>query len=92
MNVTEIKDKVIRCPYCGGDGTWECECCNGSGGCSCQGQPVPMGMCHVCKGTGSVVEGQYDMTANRFMVEGLCYLGDGGKYPVGGRSACGNYV
>lgn len=54
----------IECPYCFGDGTWEVECCNGSYGCSCGGSPVHMGNCNVCKGTGKVIDGQYDIDAN----------------------------
>lgn len=68
---------LIECPYCYGDGTWECECCNGSGGCSCGGQPVHMGPCNVCRGTGRVDPNNYDMAANDRMIQGASFIGSG---------------
>lgn len=67
----------IECPYCFGDGTWEVECCNGSYGCSCGGSPVHMGNCNVCKGTGKVIDGQYDIDANLKLIQGAHYIGSG---------------
>lgn len=71
--------KEIECPYCYGEGTWEAECCNGSGGCSCHGQPVFMGNCNVCKGSGKVTEGEFNESANSefIMQSGVCFLGSG---------------
>lgn len=69
----------ILCPACHGAGQWECECCNGSGGCSCGGQPVPMGQCHVCHGTGKVPENitPEQAQANCRAIAGMCFLGSG---------------
>jgi hypothetical protein len=72
---------TITCQYCYGDGTWETECCNGSGGCSCRGQRVDMGPCNVCNGTGRVDPENYDMEANLKMISGACFIGSG---PRGG--------
>lgn len=67
----------ISCPGCGGSGQWLSECCDGSGGCSCRGQIVPMGCCNVCHGEGSVVEGEHNAMANVAAIAGLCFLGTG---------------
>ena len=66
----------LACRHCGGSGTWEAECCNGSGGCSCRGQAVPMGTCRVCRGSGLRDEGQ-DERANLRAIEGFCFIGSG---------------
>ena len=65
----------MTCPSCDGKGFWYSECCDGSQCCSCNGQPVPMGKCLVCGGTGIVVEGQYNPKANSDSLKGLLYLG-----------------
>lgn len=70
-----IEDKQISCPACNGSGEWETECCDGSRGCSCHGERVPMGTCHVCNGRGKVIEGQYDAEANIRTIQGQCYIG-----------------
>lgn len=72
----EYKEKVT-CGYCYGDGTWSVECCNGSGGCSCNGREVFMGNCNVCKGTGYMKKDS-DMSANSKAIAGYGYIGDGG--------------
>lgn len=68
-----------QCPSCYGSGTWEAECCNGSGGCSCRGQAVNMGRCHVCNGSGKVTDGNYNARANSDFIlrSGCCFLGSG---------------
>lgn len=77
-----MERKMIMCPSCLGDGYWEAECCNGSGGCSCGGQPVNMGRCNVCGGSGQVEEGNYNPRANVNFIErgGYGYLGTGPSY------------
>lgn len=74
-------DTAKPCDACFGQGHWECECCNGSRGCSCGGQPVYMGQCNVCEGSGMVDE-QSDLMANVKSISGLAYLGSGPRsYP-----------
>lgn len=70
------------CPSCLGDGYWMAECCGAQGGCSCNGQPINMGCCNVCHGTGKVIDGQYDERANLRTIEGYGYIGDGGNNPI----------
>jgi len=72
-------EKKKECPSCYGQGTWEVECCNGSGGCSCGGGLVDMGRCNVCGGSGYVIEGQYDDMANVNAIRraGACFAGSG---------------
>lgn len=65
------------CPGCVGAGVWFSECCDGSGGCSCGGRIVPMGICHVCHGAREVTAGEYDPLANVHAIAGLCFLGTG---------------
>lgn len=67
--------ELIRCTACIG-GRWEAECCNGSSGCSCGGQPVDMGACRVCGGTGWRSP-DANVRANADAIRGLCYLGSG---------------
>ena len=67
--------RLIRCTACIG-GRWEAECCNGSSGCSCGGEPVDMGRCLVCNGTGWRTE-DADVRANANLIRGRCYLGSG---------------
>ncbi len=74
-----MNENEIDCPYCFGAGYWECECCSGASGCSCEGQPVNMGDCQVCHGTGRVIDGEYDISANGKVIEGYCFLGSGPK-------------
>jgi len=68
-----------QCPSCYGEGRWDAECCNGHGGCSCQGMPVDMGYCKVCNGTGRVIDGHYNSRANSEYIlrSGCCFLGSG---------------
>lgn len=75
----EAASAMTPCPSCDGAGQWECECCDGSGGCSCRGQPVPMGRCNVCHGTGEVrADGVgVNTMANAEAIRGRCYLGSG---------------
>jgi hypothetical protein len=70
-----MRNKTIVCPACNGEGTWYTECCDGSQHCSCHGQPVFMGQCKVCHGTGKVIEGQYNIEANRDSIRGMSYIG-----------------
>lgn len=74
-----MEQKNIECPYCYGEGTYEIECCNGAGGCSCRGGLVDMGACNVCNGTGRVTEGQFNPNANSdyLMSMGACFAGSG---------------
>lgn len=67
-----------KCPGCNGAGTWETECCNGAGGCSCEGEPVDMGMCNVCHGSGEVGP-DHDPRANLKKIQGLHFIGTGGR-------------
>lgn len=69
----------IQCPSCYGTGEWETECCNGSGGCSCRGERVPMGTCNVCGGTGKVPANitQEQKMANCRAIQGLHFIGSG---------------
>lgn len=75
----ELQDNYIICPSCYGQGTWETECCNGSGGCSCGGGLVDMGTCQVCRGEGRVIEGRHNPRANSdfIMRSGACFAGSG---------------
>ncbi len=66
----------VFCEACNGMGHWEAECCNGSGGCSCQGQPVNMGVCNVCGGTGKR-HIDADRMANVKDLKGCCFIGSG---------------
>ena len=74
--------EAIECPSCYGTGEWEAECCNGSGGCSCGGQPVNMGRCNVCGGSGRVEKGAFNSMANVDFIErgNYGYLGSGPKW------------
>lgn len=78
INKSNMEDKKI-CPSCYGEGTWDVECCNGAGGCSCKGGLVDMGTCNVCGGAGYVIEGQYNERANvnAIMRSGACFAGSG---------------
>ena len=74
--------KTMTCPSCAGSGVWETECCDGSGGCTCRGQIVPMGTCNVCGGSGEVSEDISDeqRKANCRAIAGLHFIGSG---PIG---------
>jgi hypothetical protein len=76
----EKQSHKIICPGCHGSGEWETECCDGSRGCSCHGERVPMGRCYVCNGTGYVIEGKYDPMANCNSIKGMLYAGSGLRY------------
>lgn len=71
----------IQCEACYGQGTWEAECCNGSGGCSCHGVAVQMGNCRVCHGSGYRKKNA-NLRANSESIAGYGYLGDGGNFPM----------
>lgn len=72
-------DDMIACKNCY-NGRWEAECCNGAGGCSCEGKPVDMGVCLVCGGTGRHTRGA-DTRANSrsILSSGRCFIGGGPK-------------
>lgn len=72
-------EKKKECPSCYGEGRWETECCNRSGGCSCGGGLVDMGRSNVCNGTGYVFDGEYNDRANVDFLEkaGACFAGSG---------------
>jgi len=74
----------MRCDCCNGRGEWEVACCNGSGGCSCGGELVPMGTCNVCHGTGEIDE-TADKMANVRAIRGFGFIGSG---PAGGYFGC----
>lgn len=87
--MSELSDMLRRqhrpnpgaiCRACNGEGQWYTECCNGSGGCSCGGDIVPMGRCNVCDGSGVEQEGA-DPAANLTTIEGFGFIGSG---PTGG--------
>jgi hypothetical protein len=68
-------DNYIRCIYCV-NGRWEVECCSGANGCDCHGEPVPMGICNVCGGTGWHSP-DADRRANIKQIQGRCFIGNG---------------
>lgn len=74
MSITGQENRV-PCTACIG-GRWETECCNGSGGCSCGGQPIDMGACNVCGGSGYRAL-DADVMANVKAIRGLCFIGSG---------------
>lgn len=65
------------CEACGGAGSWEAECCNGSGGCSCRGQRIDMGRCAACGGTGRSDVPGYSPSANLNTIRGYGFIGSG---------------
>jgi hypothetical protein len=69
-------NELQYCEACSGTGHWEVECCSGANGCDCQGQPVPMGKCKVCGGTGQR-SADADLRANISTIEGRCFIGRG---------------
>lgn len=77
MRVTDDDDgtEMIKCRNCYG-GRWETECCSGAGGCDCRGQPIDMGPCNVCNGTGWH-RPDADTRANIRTIEGRCFIGSG---------------
>lgn len=70
--------ELTPCDCCYG-GRWETECCNGAGGCSCNGQVIDMGPCNVCRGTGWK-RPDADTNANIRVISGLCYIGSGPRF------------
>lgn len=75
--------QMEQCEACGGRGTWEAECCNGSGGCSCRGDLVEMGSCHACGGYGAVEVSHQNPAANaNFILNN--HIGYPGGGPIGG--------
>lgn len=78
-----LPENQVRCRSCDGSGRWETECCNGSGGCSCRGQVIPMGACNVCQGTGWHAP-DANTRANIEAIQGQCFIGSGptdGSWP-----------
>lgn len=75
----ETEPAMELCSSCHGRGLWVGECCDGSRGCSCHGQPVEMGRCNVCHGSGYVrADGVgVNQMANCDAIRGLSYLGSG---------------
>jgi hypothetical protein len=69
--------EMQRCECCD-NGQWWTECCNGAGGCDCRGQPIQMGACNVCGGTGWC-RVDADTRANLRTIEGMCFIGSGPK-------------
>jgi len=65
--------ELVRC-HCE-DGHWYAECCDGSGGCSCGGRAMDMGICNVCGGSGWR-RPDADLTANAKTIRS-CFLGSG---------------
>lgn len=65
----------VKCRNCE-NGIWYAECCNGANGCDCGGQPIAMGTCKVCGGTGYHEVGA-DTMANAKTIRGMCFLGSG---------------
>ena len=74
-----MKGNIMRCEACYGTGQWEAACCDGSGGCSCRGDVVPMGRCNVCHGTGDRDENA-NLMANVETIRGYGFLGSGPSY------------
>jgi len=71
--------KLIPCEYCE-NGTWFTECCNGAGGCSCHGELVNMGNCHVCNGTGwRRLDANIRANSDFIRMTGACFAGSGPK-------------
>lgn len=71
--------EMVACDCCY-SGRFMCECCDGSGGCSCRGGMVDMGDCRVCSGTGWR-RPDANVRANADSIMGLMFLGSG---PRGG--------
>lgn len=69
--------ELIRCEMCE-NGIWYTECCNGSGGCDCMGQPVAMGQCNVCGGTGwRRPDANKRANSDSIRRSGRCFAGSG---------------
>lgn len=70
---------MVMCAACNGSGTWETECCNGWGGCSCRGGLVAMGPCRGCGGRGEVPIEHNDPGANTRWLYSTraCFIGSG---------------
>jgi hypothetical protein len=63
------------CPNCHGSGELWVECCNGSN-CTCHGEPVMLGKCRVCNGSGVVGDNPNTMANSQFIRKMGCgYLG-----------------
>lgn len=80
MKVTDDDGTELEQCDCCDNGYWQAACCNGAGGCSCHGQLVDMGPCHVCQGTGWK-RPDADTNANVNTIRGSIFLGSG---PHGG--------
>lgn len=73
----KAEPEQVPCRSCV-NGRWEAECCNGSGGCSCRGERVDMGTCHVCHGTGfHAPDANTRANADFIRRSGACFLGSG---------------
>jgi hypothetical protein len=75
FEVTDREPERIPCEMCE-NGQWWTECCNGADGCDCHGQPVCMGTCHVCGGSGSR-DLNANLRANLETIQGRCFIGSG---------------
>jgi len=73
--IDEDGTERMLCEYCE-NGTWWTECCSGANGCDCHGQPVNMGTCNICHGTGWR-RPDADTRANLRTIQGRCFIGAG---------------
>lgn len=75
-----MSEREDLCEACWGAGDWWTECCSGAGGCSCHGQPIHMGGCLACGGSGL----KKDVTNPRANIESIQGYGFIGTGPTGG--------
>jgi hypothetical protein len=71
----EPVEELVPCRNCE-NGEWWTECCDGSGGCSCKGEPINMGRCNVCHGIGKH-PGSANTRANSEAIRGYGFIGTG---------------
>lgn len=80
--MSEQNEQMVICVRCDGSGYMDIECCNGSSGCSCGGNPVSL-PCTYCGGTGLVRDiAEAEIVGHaRFMklYGNKCFLGSGPK-------------
>lgn len=70
-----MSEEHVECRHCE-NGDWWTECCSGAGNCDCYGQPINMGRCNVCNGTGYHHKNA-DTQANLRTIQGRCFIGNG---------------